>query len=160
MAVPEFQAFLLPLLAATGDGQDHRLRILVPALADTLQLTEEDRARRLASGGQTVAENRVYWAGTYLRKAGLLTSPARGVVSITEEGRRVLESGPSRIDKAFLSKYPSFREFAMGGGGQTTADRASVIAASAVPQNDVSPEERIESGWQEISGRDLLRRGR
>lgn len=158
MPVPEFQAFLLPLLAATGDGQEHRLRDLVPTLADTLKLTDEDRARRLSSGTQTVAENRVYWAGTYLRKAGLLTSPARGKVTITEEGRRVLNTHPSRIDNTFLRQYPSFREFVMG-TAQTTADRASALTTAALPQADISPEERIESGWQEIRtvlGQDLL----
>ena len=46
MAVPEFQTFLLPLLAATRDGKQHRLRDLVPVLADTLRLTEEDVRRR------------------------------------------------------------------------------------------------------------------
>lgn len=96
----------------------------MPILSDILHLTDEDRARRLASGAQTVAENRVYWAGTYFRKAGLLTSPNRGVVRITDEGRRVLDSHPARIDKAFLSQYPSFREFAIGGSGQAS-DRAA-----------------------------------
>ena len=158
MAVPEFQAFLLPLLAATGDGQEHRLRDLVPALEDILQLTDEDRAMRLSSGAQTIAQNRVYWSGTYLRKAGLLTSPARGTVVITEEGRRVLNTHPSRIDNTFLRQYPSFQEFVTG-TAQTTGDRASALATDALPQAEVSPEERIESGWQEIRsvlGQDLL----
>jgi restriction system protein len=158
MAVPEFQAFLLPLLVAAADRQPHRMRDLVPALSDTLSLSDEDRAKRLSSGTQTVAENRVYWSGTYLRKAGLLTSPARGTVVITDEGLRVLAAHPSRIDKAFLSQYPSFREFAMGAGAQT-ADRTSGATAAAPLQADISPEERIDSGWQEITSalaQDLL----
>lgn len=159
MPVPEFQTFLLPLLAATGDGQEHRLRDLIPALADTLKLTDEDRAQRLSSGAQSVAENRVYWSGTYLRKAGLLTSPARGIVAITEEGRRLLNTHPARIDRTFLLQYPSFREFATAATAHTTADRASSVITATLPQTDVSPEERIESGWQEIRsvlGQDLL----
>lgn len=114
MAVPEFQNFLLPLLKATGDGTEHRIRDLVPVLSSELGLGEEDRAKLLASGSQTVLENRVYWAATYLRKAGLLTATGRGVVRISDEGRPVLANPPGRIDKGFLSQYPSFREFAMG----------------------------------------------
>lgn len=128
-------------------------------VSDTLKLTAEDRATRLSSGAQSVAENRVYWAGTYLRKAGLLTSPVRGVVAITEEGRRVLDTHPSRIDSKFLSQYPSFREFKYGSPGQAPADHGIPVAAVAVPEADGSPEERIESGWHEIGsvlGQDLL----
>lgn len=150
---------MLPLLAATGDGQEHRLRDLIPALADGLKLSDEDRAQRLASGSQSVAENRVYWAGTYLRKAGLLTSPVRGTVAITDEGRRVLNAPPPRIDRAFLLQYPSFREFAKGATRQTAEDRSAAPASASLPETDVSPEERIESGWQEIRsalGQDLL----
>ncbi len=149
MTVPAFQAFLLPLLTAAGDGVDHRIRDLIATLADGLGLTPVDRAKLLPSGTQTVLENRVYWAGTYLRKAGLLSSPARGSVRITDEGRTALSRRPVRIDRAFLNEYPSFREFATGGIGH-----ASSPAAGAAPlvtaQSEVSPEERIESGWQEV----------
>lgn len=49
-------------------------------------LSNEDRLEVLPSGGQTVFKNRVAWANTYLKKAGLLDSPARATVVITKAG--------------------------------------------------------------------------
>lgn len=158
MAVPEFQTFMLPLLTATADGLAHRMKELVPAIADALKLSDEDRATRLPSAKQGVAENRVYWAGTYLRKAGLLVSSAKGIVAITDEGRRVLETHPARIDSKFLKQYPAFVEFKYGTPAQATAGQQLAVGTTSTDA-DVSPEEQIESGWQEIRnglGQDLL----
>lgn len=146
MAVPEFQNFLLPLLRTSGDALEHRVRDLIPILATELGLNDEDRAKLLPSGGQTVVANRVFWAATYLRKAGLLTAAGRGTVRISEEGRRVLLHPPQRIDKAFLSQYASFREFAIGAQTGDGQERPK----SDQPAGDISPEERIESGWEEV----------
>jgi hypothetical protein len=38
----------------------------------------------LPSGGQATFDNRVGWARTYIKKAGLLESPRRGYLKITE----------------------------------------------------------------------------
>lgn len=100
MAIPDFQSFLLPFLQLIGDEQDHRVRDLITPIADRFGLDEEDRAKMLASGTQTVVQNRVIWSGVYLDKAGLVTKPARGFVRITPQGRAVLASPPAKIDKA------------------------------------------------------------
>lgn len=88
MAIPDFQSFLLPFLRAIGDEQEHRVRDLVPRLADEFNLDADDRGEMLASGTQTRVQNRVIWSGVYLAKAGLLTKPNRGFVRITRRARR------------------------------------------------------------------------
>jgi len=140
MAVPEFQTFLLPLLAATGDGQEHRLRDLIPSLADTLNLTDEDRAQRLSSGAQSVAENRVYLAGTYLRKAGLLSSPARGVVVITTLCSiiRSTSRGPS-IKTIFFSIWPTLRSLSRTNSRKSTTTTSKMAARSRSDETRVLP---------------------
>lgn len=125
------------------------MRELIGPLAAQLGMNAEDQAKLLPSGGQTVLGNRVYWAGTYLRKAGLLVAMNRGTVRVTEEGTKVLAQNPPRIDKTFLSQYPSFHEFAMGSVGQAPSP-AVAVAVAAPPAVEVSPEEQIEAGWQEI----------
>ena len=64
----------------------------------------------LPSGGMGVFVNRIGWARTYLKKAGLVDSPKRGYVQITEEGRRVLGADIA-ITNNYLMRYPSFAEF-------------------------------------------------
>jgi restriction system protein len=136
---------MLPLLRATGDGEEHRTRELLEPLADEFHLSVEDRERLLASGTQRVFENRVYWGVVYLKKAGLLEGPRRGYIRITAAGREVLAKPPERIDIAYLSRYPTFVAFKSGGPRPET-DIATAVAAST----GVTPEEEIESTWLEL----------
>jgi restriction endonuclease Mrr len=63
---------------------------LVESVASEFSLTDSERRDLLPSGGQFVFDNRVGWARTYLKKAGLLLAPRRGVVQITDRGLQVL----------------------------------------------------------------------
>ncbi|MCK7526277.1 MAG: winged helix-turn-helix domain-containing protein [Ignavibacteriales bacterium] len=74
-------------------------------------LSDDDRKEMLPSGQQEVFLNRVGWARTYMKKAGLLDSPKRGIFIITERGKKVLASNPSKIDNKLLTHYDEFKEF-------------------------------------------------
>jgi restriction system protein len=102
---------MLPSLQALADGGEHSIQNVIEHVASRFDLTPEDRNELLPSGRQPVYINRIHWAVTYLGKAGLVSRPRRGVVTITEEGRRVLGMSPSRIDIRFLERYPAFVEF-------------------------------------------------
>ncbi|WP_264816744.1 winged helix-turn-helix domain-containing protein, partial [Gluconobacter kondonii] len=73
---------------------------IAAAIADEFALSVEDRAALLPSGTQRLLPNRVHWAKTYLMKAGLLSSPARGQFTITPAGSALLASGPSTITRS------------------------------------------------------------
>jgi restriction system protein len=108
ITIPDYQSVMLPLLKFAEDGKEHTLRETVEKLADVFNLSEEARKVLLPSGQQTVFHNRVGWARTYLKKAGLLDSPRRSYFVITKRGQEVLASNPSRIDASFLEQYPEF----------------------------------------------------
>lgn len=118
MPVPDFQSFMLPLLRMTSDGQEHSLAEAVERLAKEFQLSEADRAELLRSG-QTRLYNRVGWATSDLRKAGLLRAVAPGRFELTERGRQVLGSKPEDVNVAFLeSRFPEeFRRSSAAGVG-------------------------------------------
>lgn len=111
MPIPDYETLMKPLLLKLADGQIHSMTDLIQRLADDFKLTEEERSARIASGRRTVFENRVWWARTYLKKAGLIQSPERGRVSITKRGKKVLQENPGRIDNAYLMRFPEFKEF-------------------------------------------------
>jgi restriction system protein len=111
MAIPNYQTLMLPLLKLAADGQDHKKQDAVTALSDLFQLTEEERSVMLPSGGSAVMSNRIGWANTYLKKAGLLESPRRGYFRITPVGLEVLATNPGSIDNTTLDRFESFREF-------------------------------------------------
>jgi restriction system protein len=143
MAVPGFQDFMLPFLQLCSDGVEHRLTDITDSLSDRLNLSPEDRRERVPSGVQTKVHNRCSWSGTYLKKAGLLESPARGKYRITELGRSVLRENPPRIDMAFLDRYEAFREFKTLRNGP---DDAAPPAPEPVEQE--TPEEQLEGAYQ------------
>jgi restriction system protein len=111
MAVPSFQTWFMPLLRRLVDGKEHAIADLYGQLADDLRLSESDRQELLSSGKQEVYVNRIGWARTYLKKAGLIESPSRGVLRITPRGQEVLRQAPANLNVKFLRKYPEFVEF-------------------------------------------------
>ena len=63
---------MLPLLQLSADGAEHSIREAVEVLANKFQLSTEDRNELLASGRETRFANRMGWARTALKKAGLV----------------------------------------------------------------------------------------
>jgi restriction system protein len=139
MAVPDYQSVMLPLLRLAGDGQDHRFRDAVERLADDLALTADDRGELLPSGQQPLFTNRVGWASTYLKQAGLLEAPRRGVFRITQRGRDLLEENPARIDVSLLERYPEFIEFRGKRRPRAQSPQASTeLSSSQTPEDALS----------------------
>jgi len=146
MSIPEFQSFMLPLLRFTADQQEHSLREAIENLAQTFQLSEQERKELLPSGQQAVFDNRVSWASTHLKKAGLLESPRRSFFKITQRGLDVLSQNPARIDNKFLERFPEFVEFR--GGGKK--DKEATLELAPDGNSHQTPEELLEYGYQKI----------
>jgi restriction system protein len=147
MPVPDFQSLMLPLLQFSDDRQEHSTREAVDALANFFELSEEDRAELLPSGQQTTLGNRVTWAITYLKKAGLLEATRRSHFRITERGSSVLIESPSRIDIKYLDRFPEFVEFRTK---RNTSDVQSTESLSTGDGEEQTPEEAIESAHQRL----------
>ena len=111
MAIPDFQSIMLPLLTLAGDRETHRLRESVATLAKDFGLTDEEARELVPSGQQPRFHNRVTWARTHLKKAGLLESPNRGSFRITDRGLDVLAEKPSQINAKFLEQFEEYRTF-------------------------------------------------
>ena len=108
MPIPDFQSVMLPLLEVLSDGNEWRMRDATEALAIRFALTQQEREEMLPSGQQTLFNNRVGWAKTHLKGAGLISNPNRGKVTLSDEGRRVLATHPESINCRFLRQYPSY----------------------------------------------------
>ena len=111
MAIPDFQSIMLPLMRHLQDDREHPTGETLDALAKHFELTEEERRVRLPSGVQEVFTNRVAWAKSHLKKAGLLANPKRGVYQITARGREVLADPPTAINLRFLYRFPEYKAF-------------------------------------------------
>ena len=109
--IPDFQTIMLPLLQLLVDKKEHSIKDIVDRLSIKFNLTEEERNERIPSQLQPTMYNRVLWAKTYLKKSGLLSTPKRGVVTISKRGEDVLQKGIDKINITFLKQYPEFNEF-------------------------------------------------
>jgi restriction endonuclease Mrr len=139
---------MLPLLRYAADGAEHALKEAVSALAEEFRLTEEEKSEYLPSGQQTVIQNRVAWARTYMKKAGLLASPRRGYLAITERGRSVLRENPPAIDVVFLERFPEFIEFK----ALRHEKEEESPAVPAAPATDIgrTPHEALEAAYDRL----------
>ena len=111
MAIPDYQTIMLPLLKYFKDKKEHHIRDAYEHIADLYNLSKEEIEELLPSGKQTIIYNRVGWARTYMKKAGLLQSTKRGYAKITDKGLQVLEQNPEKINDKFLEQFPEFIEF-------------------------------------------------
>lgn len=111
MAIPDYQSCMLPLLEFISDQQEHSLREAIDHLASQFNLTEDELKQMLPSGQQSIFDNRVAWARTYLKQAGLLEPTRRGYFRISHRGLDVLKQKPKKIDTKYLERFKEFREF-------------------------------------------------
>lgn len=51
MPIPDFQTLMLPVLKATSDKKEHRMRDIIDNLATVYELTDEETKQLLPSGG-------------------------------------------------------------------------------------------------------------
>jgi restriction system protein len=145
MAIPDYQACMLPLLKLAEDGEEHRLSNVVDTLSITFGLSEKEKEALLPSGTQTIIYNRIGWARTYLHKAGLLNSPKRGYFQITDRGRELLKQKPGEINISTLNRYDEFKSFRA-----EHKDRTANKVKDEV-DNFGTPEEALEYGYQRIN---------
>ena len=145
--IPDYQTLMLPLLTLVADGQEYRSRELIEHLGIEFQVTDEERKELLASGNQPIFDNRVGWAKTYLKKAGLLESPKRATFVITDLGRQTLASKPNRIDARFLKQFDSFNEFI---NASKSDNDETIENTSTALTNDQTPEETFDKAYQRL----------
>jgi len=143
MTIPDFQTIMLPFLQFSSDGKMHNFLEVVDALAKKFKLTPEEIDTLIPSGQQRFA-NRVGWAKTYLKKAGLIDYPQRGNFQITQRGFDVLKENPEAIDMKFLKRFPEYQEFRKT--NQVDEGKEEVVDLS----DKLPPEESIEAAYQEI----------
>jgi restriction system protein len=144
MAIPDYQSIMLPLLELISDNKEWVFRNVVEELSKKYSLTETERKELLPSGQQPIFDNRVGWARTYMKKAGLIESPKRGVLKISNKGLQVLQSKPDRINVKFLQKFPEFVEF------QTLKRDENETVIETDNDVDQTPEESLDISYQKI----------
>lgn len=111
MAIPDYESLMLPILQYLSDESERKTSEIVSHIAKRFSLSEEEMRALIPSGRAKVVHNRVGWACTYLRKAGLIHSRQRGLNRITDDGRKVVSEKPENIDTGYLGRFERFQDF-------------------------------------------------
>lgn len=157
MPIPDYQTLMLPFLRLAGDAQEHRFRDAIEQLASEFGLTDEERSTMLPSGTAALFDNRVGWARTYLKQAGLIESRKRGVFRITPRGAELLSKKPARIDNSTLEQYPEYLAFKLRKNDEKSTGEISRLE-SGIKQpplpvdlpSDSTPEELFSQAYQRL----------
>lgn len=148
MSIPDYQTLMLPVLKLAADEKEHKFSQAVEELADEFNLSKEERNELLPSGSQAVFNNRVGWARSYLKQAGLLKSPRRGYFIIAQNGLDLLTTNPSEIDVSVLEQYPEFIEFK--NRKKDKAGNESQVDSSNEKESTQTPEDALASAYKSL----------
>lgn len=139
MAIPDFQTIMLPLLQFLSDGQEHSNKEIHDHLAQYFQLTPEEINMYYPTGNAKIFYDRITWAKSYLKKAGLVTYERRGFAQITPSGIDLLKENINKINLKLLSSY----EDSKGGKGNKQKE--------IIDEEGKTPEEYFEIGYKLVT---------
>lgn len=152
MALPKYNDLYDIFLNYLADGQPRSCGDMRRHIVQVLHIPDEDLRQLLPHGnGKTVFMGRVGWAGTYLRKAGLIDYPKRGVYQITKEGKKLLAQGLPAIDNNTLCRYPSFVAFLRRSTGQTNPAPKGKNPEPEITISNSTPEDNIAAAINEMN---------
>jgi len=141
--IPDFQSIMLPFLMILSDGEEHTTIETNQKLATHFNLTDEELNEFLPSGVAKTFPNRVAWAKSHFKMAGLLENTKRSSFKITEGGKQLLETNPAEINLKILRTIPAYQERT----GRTREDSSVEVDIS---QTHATPEEIIENSYLTI----------
>lgn len=121
-------------------------------LSDRFKLSADDLKEMLPSGIQSTFVNRIGWASTYMKKAGLLEPTRRGFYKITKRGQDLLKKMPPKIDVKLLKQYPEFQEFQQLKGTKRGDKKSENGHALSI--ESATPSEALERAYENL--RDAL----
>ena len=148
MAIPDYQTIMLPVLKLAADEKEHKFSQAVEELADDFKLSTEERNELLPSGSQAVFNNRVGWARSYLKQAGLLVSRKRGFFTITPKGAELLATNLEKINISLLEQYPEFIEFK--NRKKDKNEFGSQVEISVEQESTQTPEDALASAYKKL----------
>lgn len=146
MSIPTYEEIMLPLLRFIADGTTYDNKTCEIELAKQFGLTDDEINQKLQSG-KKIFYDRLNWAKTYLRNAGLIEMPARGKFKITQRGIDLLKENPEYLDTKFLLRYDEFKEYIKRSKKKFDAELPNTGENTI---DSKTPQERMDEAYKEI----------
>lgn len=143
--IPAYQSLMRPVLECARD-EPRRISDVVDEITDRLGLSEEERRQMLPSGKQTKISNRVNWARSYLKQAGLVRNIQRGWYELTDRGRSVLDDPTIELDAKYLEQFNEFQDFRSRGKDNNTETAEDVESEASTN----TPDENLQAAHKKL----------
>lgn len=144
--IPDYQSLMRPVLDCARNGP-RKMTDVVEEIADQLRLTDEERSQLLPSGKQTKIANRVHWARSYMKQAGLVRNVRRGWYELTDRGREVLNNPSITLNTKYLERFDEFQAFRA-----RSRDHDNGVEESQEDANNVNtPDESLQAAHSRLN---------
>lgn len=147
MSIPIFEDFLYPFLYSVSQI-DMTTKEVKKALIDFFNLSEDDCELRTRSGNITQFNDRINWTRQYLRRAGLIELPSRGVYRISARGKEYLATHTD-LRKKDLMKFSEFASYVKG-----PTEAVNVLSPnlhSCSTELEITPTEKLDVAYSSIN---------
>ena len=161
MAVPTQKQLHRPFLEIVDGADDNivPLQSIRKSLIERFALTEDDLLEKVPSGQQTRFVNRLYWAASYLRRAGLLESPSRARFQMTLQGHEALETSKGDIETGQLRNLIESRQRPISSERDVAMTEPGSIGVAVAPDptdadtTSITPDELMGELYRELNNK-------
>lgn len=145
MELPKYHETFIPILETLNSVESLKSRELALRIRDNYYSDlPQELLNQKTSSGANVLLDRILWGKSYLKMAKFVSYPKRGMVQITEKGKRILAIGQLPLDE--LQNDPDFirhRE-------SVKSKKENKIELDKVNVENASPQDLIDSGFSDI----------
>ncbi len=145
MELPKYHETFVPVLEILNTVDSLSSRELSSQVRDNYysDLPQELLNKKTSSGSNTLLD-RILWGKSYLKMAKFVSYPKRGVVQITEKGKRILEIGNLSLrdlqnDQDFIKHRESVK-----------SKKENEVELDTINVENASPQDLIDSGFSTI----------
>lgn len=156
MELPKYHEAFIPVLEILNKVESIKSRELTYRVRDSYysDLPKELLEQKTINGSNVLLD-RIGWAKSYLKMAKFVFYPSRGMVQITDKGKRILNIGKLTLqdiqnDKDFINHRKSIR-----------IEKEKVLELESINDDNASPQDLIDYGFSTIETEvktDLLER--
>ena len=156
MPIPQYDKLMYPVLNLLSDNIERSGEEITNIIAKQLHLSEEEINRVYENNPKKIFKDRIAWARTYLKKAGLIDAPQRLTSKITDEGIKFINTGISDIKLKDLEQFESYREFRHITKNKQTSE---IDENNTIENNTSTPDEMLDyvkNSYKETLQNELL----
>jgi restriction system protein len=145
MELPKYHESFIPVLEILNTVESLKSRELAAQVRDKYYSDlPNELLNQKTSTGANVLLDRILWAKSYLKMAKFVLYPKRGLVQITDKGKKILETGSLSLhdlqnDQDFINHRESVQ-----------SEKEKELELDTVNVENASPQDLIDSGFSTI----------